>query len=99
MPEQNIPTLEELNAFIDRLKGFDWFYGYSDDGGVWRRGKAGHEQLQSDAAKNPYFAKLMTSYSILNFNNGGNWEAANVRCNTEVAAVLAEHAEATACRT
>ena len=32
----------------ERLQNFDWFYGYSDDHRVWKRGKAGKASLVSE---------------------------------------------------
>jgi hypothetical protein len=32
----------------ERLRNFDWFYGYSDDHNAWRRGRAGKQSLVSE---------------------------------------------------
>tara|TARA_R110001583_G_scaffold31091_1_gene106797 strand:+ start:3141 stop:3461 length:321 start_codon:yes stop_codon:yes gene_type:complete len=38
-----------MNAtLLERLKSFDWFYGYSDDHRVWKRGTAGMARLVSE---------------------------------------------------
>jgi hypothetical protein len=37
----------EEEALRTELKRHDWYYDYSDDGGVWRRGKAHRTQIDS----------------------------------------------------
>lgn len=35
-----------LSEFEDALKHHDWYYDYSDDGGVWRRGMAENDRIR-----------------------------------------------------
>ena len=35
----------ERAEFGSKLKGHDWYYGYSDDHRVWTRGNAAHKRL------------------------------------------------------
>jgi hypothetical protein len=37
----------ELMSFIDKLKTHDWYYQYSDDGNMYRRGKAEDDEIKS----------------------------------------------------
>lgn len=50
-----MPTIEEFNAYIIKLAHHDWYYDYSDDGRVYRAGKAGLEYLQSQVKKHPIY--------------------------------------------
>lgn len=36
----------EEEAYIKRLQSHDWYYEYSDDHSVWRRGQAERDQLR-----------------------------------------------------
>lgn len=38
-------TRQEL---YQKLKHFDWYYDYSDDGEVWRRGRARQQELEAE---------------------------------------------------
>ena len=40
----------------ESLKRHDWYYDYSDDGGVWRAGQRSYERISSLMIK---YAKLM----------------------------------------
>jgi hypothetical protein len=48
--ETTTPT--PLEAFRTRLDNHDWFFSFSDDGGVWKRGKTELEALKQVAAQN-----------------------------------------------
>ena len=37
------------SEFAKKLKSHDWYYGYSDDHSVWKRGRAAAERLREDA--------------------------------------------------
>jgi hypothetical protein len=38
----------DWNKLERTLQHHDWFYAYSDDGGVWRRGQAAFDQLKRE---------------------------------------------------
>jgi hypothetical protein len=54
------PTLNEL--YTD-LESHDWFFNFSDDARVWKRGTAEHDRLTELAASIPGGTDLMTAYS------------------------------------
>jgi len=35
-----------MRALYDQLKGHDWYYGYSDDHRVWKKGQRRHDHLR-----------------------------------------------------
>ena len=37
-----------MTTLHERLKNFDWYYGYSDDHRVWKRGRMRMDQLNRD---------------------------------------------------
>ena len=37
-----------MTTLLERLRGFDWYYGYSDDHRVWKRGKKNMASLCAD---------------------------------------------------
>lgn len=38
-----------IQSFYDDLVHHDWYYEYSDDGRVWRQGRADKERLEAEA--------------------------------------------------
>ena len=40
-----------LNEFERALKNHDWYYDYSDDGGVWRRGMEENDKIRRMRAR------------------------------------------------
>ena len=57
------PTLTAFDAFVERLKNFDWYYSFSDDGRVWRNGRDGQQKLEADSHANKYFEAAYKAYS------------------------------------
>lgn len=41
-----------LSKYYDMLSGHDWYYDYSDDHGVWQRGRDASEHLRRIAESN-----------------------------------------------
>lgn len=37
---------EAMDKYVDMLKSHDWYYDYSDDHSVWRKGSDAHKQLR-----------------------------------------------------
>ena len=56
------PTLAAFDAFIERLKNFDWYFDFSDDGRVYRNGVVGKQQLEADSNANKYFEAAYKAY-------------------------------------
>jgi hypothetical protein len=63
---------EEIEAYFKRCSHFDWFYSYSDDNNVWRRGEKNFKQLQEDSLQSPLFSSIFTDWREYNFN-GESW--------------------------
>lgn len=65
------PTLAE---FWDMCKNHDWFYAMSDDGRVYRAGKANYEKLQRTAAfGGEAYTELLAGFSSHIFS-GKPWK-------------------------
>lgn len=58
-----MPTLQELKAFVARLKAHDWWYEYSDSQCVWRNGFNDWNAINALANAQPLFKKVLTAYS------------------------------------
>ena len=56
-------SVEDLQAYYDRLNHHDWTFDYTDDGEVWRRGHAEHQTILGLAAKHPDFDQLFRAFS------------------------------------
>jgi regulator of PEP synthase PpsR (kinase-PPPase family) len=56
--------MEQLNLqeYYDKLKAFDWFYEFSDDGRVWREGKTNHAILKGLSKTSERHEALYRSY-------------------------------------
>lgn len=48
--------------FFTKCANHDWYYDYSDDHSVWRRGQAAQEILMAEAAKDPAKAKIYADW-------------------------------------
>ena len=52
-----------LNDLFEKLESHDWFYEYSDDNSVWRRGQEQLNEIRRITARGgPEFAKLYQDY-------------------------------------
>lgn len=60
-----------LQEFYDLLQAHDWWYEYSDDGAVWRRGRANQTKLNRIADENDANRALYNEwYTYMITNNG-----------------------------
>ena len=50
--------MDALDDYRRRLQEFDWWYNYSDDGNVWRRGEAKFKALKDEAKSCPEKARI-----------------------------------------
>jgi hypothetical protein len=57
-----------LTSFYDLLGKHDWFYAWSDDGGVYRSGEAQHHKLNQIATQSPEHQKLLDEYTAYVFS-------------------------------
>lgn len=48
--------------FFRMLESHDWFYEYSDDHGVWTKGKENKKRIQATAQENPLFSRMYSEY-------------------------------------
>lgn len=84
-----IPTLEELDAYIKLLKHHDWYFDYSDDGNVWRRGNEQQKVITDTAKKHELYDqayKIWSAYIFRDTSISGiqaeakrNWDIAELR--------------------
>lgn len=63
-------TLEEFVKYINKLALHDWFFDYSDDPSVWKRGNASHRQLVEEAAKHPVLAQALEAWEEYVLSDG-----------------------------
>lgn len=68
---QMISTVPEMSLaeFWDRLHQHDWFYSYSDDSGVCRRGRANEQRLETIAMRSGReYEQLMKDFRAHHFS-------------------------------
>ena len=63
-----MPTLEQLNAYIDRLNQHDWYFDYSDDGNVWRRGNERRAQLVQHAQTHDIYQQSYNDWASYKYD-------------------------------
>lgn len=56
-------TAEEFDAYVNLLKGHDWFYEYSDDYSVWRAGQKSQEELYRKSNQSYELGEAYSAYS------------------------------------
>lgn len=61
-----------LAEYYDMLSRHDWYYAYSDDGSVFRRGEAANQKLAAIAKTSPEHAALLAGYKQYYFS-GKPW--------------------------
>lgn len=52
----------KLSVYWDMLNQHDWYYQYSDDPGVWRRGQAAQERIRMFADQSPQHRELYDGF-------------------------------------
>ena len=60
-------TIQEFEDYLDKLEYHDWYYEYSDDGEVWRKGQAARQQLKAIAATDPVYCEMYQACHALQF--------------------------------
>lgn len=48
---QELKAVAEMDAYINLLRSHDWFYDYSDDHSVWKRGREQRNKLEAMAMR------------------------------------------------
>ena len=56
------------DEYLKLLKGHDWYYQYSDDHGVWRKGSQSAKNLVNLANNDAKLKSLYTDYIEKNLN-------------------------------
>ena len=59
MSSQDKPSLSE---YWNQLNGHDWFYDYSDDHGVWKRGSENESRLRRWANQDEAYKELYDGF-------------------------------------
>jgi hypothetical protein len=49
--------------FFEQCAHFDWYYSFSDDGGVYRRNRAVEDMMLSEAKKDPVKQRIFNDWS------------------------------------
>lgn len=57
-----------LSEFYTKLAYHDWYYQYSDDHGVWRRGQDAYDRLVDLSKQSPEHKKLFEDYAAYVFS-------------------------------
>jgi hypothetical protein len=70
------PSTLAIDAeYFDRLSRHDWFYEYSDDGRVYRKGRDAEASLKADARDNPWRMQALVLWQEhISAVHGGNRE-------------------------
>ena len=52
-----MPSIEEFDAYVATLSRHDWYYDYSDDHIVWKRGNAMQAQIMGQARSHEHYSR------------------------------------------
>ena len=63
-----------LAQYYDMLEAHDWYFDWSDDGSVWRRGQANVDKLVAIAEQSPEYEQLFMAYREHMFT-GEPWDS------------------------
>lgn len=58
----DVMTTEELRAYFYELNGLDWFYEYSDDHSVWKRGSEAYSKARQQVYRNETTYKMWNDF-------------------------------------
>lgn len=59
-----------FNAFIAALAIHDWYYAYSDDNRIYRRGREKEQELNAEANTNENYRAAFNAYSFAATDGG-----------------------------
>ena len=54
---------ENIGEYFNRLTNHDWYYNYSDDHSVWKRGNEYRDRLLNTAAEHPTYQKMYNAFA------------------------------------
>lgn len=60
-----------LRDYWDKLSRHDWYYNYSDDGSVWRRGEENESKLIAISRQSPEHKALYDGFKEHHFTGEG----------------------------
>lgn len=69
--EEKFP-ITSLQSYYDALEQFDWFYHFSDDHRVWKKGEAASKKIKYLANQSPEHADLYRRFHKHHFS-GEPW--------------------------
>lgn len=79
----NTLTLEQFDAYLAQLRQHDWFFDFSDDGYVWRRGRAARDALNATAKQHPALQQVFDLYHASVFNAASGFRSLGVGLTSE----------------
>ena len=53
---------ENIREYFNRLRNHDWYYDYSDDHSVWKRGNESRDRLLNTAAENTQYKEMYNEF-------------------------------------
>tara|TARA_A100001015_G_C14818516_1_gene643728 strand:+ start:364 stop:597 length:234 start_codon:yes stop_codon:yes gene_type:complete len=59
----------KIAEYFKELEKHDWYYNYSDDHSVWRKGNENTKRLQAIAQEQPILGRMYTEYSVWIFSD------------------------------
>lgn len=57
-----MPSIKDINDYINKLSNHDWHFDYSDDSRVWRAGNEKHIALTNTARSHPMYMEVFSVY-------------------------------------
>jgi len=60
--QRAVLSSEALGDYFTELSGLDWFYEYSDDHSVWKRGQEAYENIQRKKYQNETTLKMFNDF-------------------------------------
>lgn len=61
----------KVKEYFEECMRFDWYYNFSDDGGVWRAGTEAKEKLIAEAETDPVKMKIFGDWNKHMFSGNG----------------------------
>ena len=68
-------TVEQFDAYIVKLQKHNWYYDFSDDNNVWKRGKEVRKELLDDAAQHKILQQAFIAWEKFVFTSGARSKA------------------------
>lgn len=62
-------TIKQFNDYVETLDHHDWYYSYSDDHSVWRRGNETHKNIVGMTKSHPVYQEVYSAFSTYAFTS------------------------------